>query len=477
MDRIEEVLREEERQIVISRTRIAGKYMAAPLVLSFTAIDYFFAPDLIIEFFRVRLAVIACVVSLVALYRLNIIKNKWYAVPSYFIALFLSFYNTYLAYRTGIEESAYYAGLNLIAIGGIYFLPLNFLQLTVLFFSIYGPYFLTVVLLDNQINTQLFVPNSAFMLSTAAMGYLVNYFFRLLRRSEITARLKLEDEINGKEEIIKKKTQEGIYLEKLASQFSPQVIEAIKTSKVPIDKKVRSEITCIFIDVQGSTGRSAKLDYSTYLKLLTEFFSECVEILLKHDVTVGTYLGDGLMAFTNAPYKTDDHLSRAMNACLDILRMHDRKKQYFSEVWRSEFNIRIGLNSGFAYVGFFPNENRGTYSAVGEAVNLTSRLCALSNQNSICVTKEVLQKLGKNLDDINVFPLGEEHSIKGFEGETFKLYSAAPVKVVTEKNGYLCPLCSAPVVEQADLGGTLLMKCSSCSFTDLIDKNLEKKTA
>ncbi len=185
-------------------------------------------------------------------------------------------------------------------------------------------------------------------------------------------------------------------------------------------------------------------------------------------MTIGTYLGDGLLAFVNAPQSNPRHAQVALEACMNVLKLHARKAGYYREKWRTEFNIRIGINTGYAQVGFYPSVKRGTYTVVGEPVNLASRLCARAQVNRVCVTKEFLKTVGTDLQGTRVSHQETCTTLKGFEGESFELYSISPPPEALQapKEGS-CPACGHPEQLGADLGETILVKCTQCGHTDV----------
>jgi adenylate cyclase len=343
---------------------------------------------------------------------------------------------------------------------------------------LYGPWVIAALTSSTSITLSSLVPHSAFMASTMLIASITTYTTYLLRRAELETRLKLEEQLTISEKVIEKKTNEGVYLEKLTTQFSPQVVKAIKDGEISLDTRIRRQITCIFIDIENSTGRSRRLDYETYTGILSDFFSRCSELLLEHNVTIGTYLGDGMMAFVNAPGLTENHQATAVEACLAVLREHRKMHNYFKEKWRTDFNIRIGINAGYSSVGFFPDFKRGTYTAVGETINLTSRLCAHAEPNSICVTKTFLKNIANDIQDGAIFPLELKSPIKGYESDFMELLTVRPVLndneiVIQAENS--CPVCEGLLRIQADLGGTFLIACTKCDHIDIVAKNQNKQ--
>ena len=141
-------------------------------------------------------------------------------------------------------------------------------------------------------------------------------------------------------------------------------------------------------------------------------------------------------AFKSTETHVREFAEQAVEACLKLLEMHNKKRRYYTERWRTTFNIRIGVNTGYAHLGFFPNERRGTYTALGGTVNLAARLCSMASPNSVCVTKHQLKRVADGLPRSYIELKSEDSDIKGFGNEKFELYTIKPLiseKAVREK--------------------------------------------
>ena len=112
-------------------------------------------------------------------------------------------------------------------------------------------------------------------------------------------------------------------------------------------------------------------------------------IVFKHQGTLDKYIGDAVMAFWGAPYEEVGHAARTCDAALEMME-HVRKLQI---KWQAEgkpqLDIGIGLNSGVASVGNMGSALRYGYTALGDAVNLTSRLEGMNKEygTNILVTE------------------------------------------------------------------------------------------
>ena len=137
-------------------------------------------------------------------------------------------------------------------------------------------------------------------------------------------------------------------------------------------------ITTLFSDIAGFTTLSESLAPDELVKLLGEYFERMSETIREHQGTVDKYIGDAIMAFWGAPRPLADH---ALFACRCALQMRDRllaMQAEWARLGRPAISARIGINTGVAVVGNIGSPNRMNYTAMGDAVNLASRLEGLN---------------------------------------------------------------------------------------------------
>lgn len=136
----------------------------------------------------------------------------------------------------------------------------------------------------------------------------------------------------------------------------------------------RMDITVMFADLEGFTPVSEMLTPEELVSLINEFLGEMTALILDEGGTIDKYEGDLIMAFFGAPIPLEDHAQRA---CRTALRMQARMRQ-LRKTWSRrglpELRVRIGLHSGPAIVGNMGSEFRFNYTAMGDTVNLASRL-------------------------------------------------------------------------------------------------------
>ncbi|MCX6135950.1 MAG: adenylate/guanylate cyclase domain-containing protein [Ignavibacteriales bacterium] len=134
------------------------------------------------------------------------------------------------------------------------------------------------------------------------------------------------------------------------------------------------EITTLFADIEGFTRMAEKLGPQNTVGILNSYLTEMTNVIIEEHGTLDKYIGDAIMAFWNAPLDNPDH---ALHACTAALRMQ-KKLTGLHAKWvrfgKPMVNQRIGVNTGKAVVGNMGAEAKFNYTAVGDAVNLASRL-------------------------------------------------------------------------------------------------------
>ncbi|MGO1117410.1 CHASE2 domain-containing protein [Rhodovibrionaceae bacterium A322] len=140
------------------------------------------------------------------------------------------------------------------------------------------------------------------------------------------------------------------------------------------------DLTLLFCDIRSFTSISESMSAEELTGFLNAFLTPMTDVVLTNDGTIDKYMGDNIMAFWNAPLDDDNH---ARNGCLTALQMQARLEEKLPE-WKAEaeeagrpfstIRIGIGVNSGECCVGNLGSQQRFDYSALGDPVNLASRL-------------------------------------------------------------------------------------------------------
>ena len=157
--------------------------------------------------------------------------------------------------------------------------------------------------------------------------------------------------------------------------LSPDVIDRVLENpsllRLGGEKRI---ITSFFSDVAGFTSISESLSPEDLVNLLNDFLSEMTNIILSYGGTLDKYEGDAIIAFWNAPLDQPDHAVRACRAALECQKRLEELRPVFAQKSGHELLMRVGLNSGPAVVGNMGSHSRFDYTAMGDTINMASRL-------------------------------------------------------------------------------------------------------
>ncbi|MFT4629348.1 MAG: adenylate cyclase [Porticoccaceae bacterium] len=182
----------------------------------------------------------------------------------------------------------------------------------------------------------------------------------------------------------------------------------------------RRRMTIHFSDIVGFTSIAENMPPEELVEELGSYFSTMRGVLQQHEGIVDKFMGDGILAFFNAPLKVDLHEIRACHAALEAQEKlaADRKKR--ANEGRPEFYARVGLSVGEVIVGNIGTPERFAYTVIGDAVNLASRLESLNKvyATSIIAPGELVTSTGdafvwRRLDRVAV--VGRVASTEVFE--------------------------------------------------------------
>ncbi len=475
---------ERERLFEIQRgMRFICSRFALPLYMVFWFADLLYAPDRKWEFLLLRL----CVVP-VGVWIYNNIE-KYTSLPQVEL---ISFVNTVICssiinimiFYTGGSNSLYYAGLNLISVGSFYFVPWRSFFLWLLVATNYGPYY-TFAALEyyktgsiGSINS--FLVNGFFVTGTVVIALSIRLFHLRVRREVVKGNLALKAEITSRETVIRQKTDEAVQLTTLSRQFSPQVVEAIRTGQTTLSSGVHRSLICaLFIDVVNSTNRVTRIDQGDLSKVIGMFMDDTIRVLLKYDLTVDKFLGDGVLAFSNDPIHRADFVERALSAAIEINQKIKGRQDDYLNLWLNKFEIRCGLASGYANVGFYGSEKYfRSYTAIGPVMNLAARLCSEAQPNQIFVSHDVERRLRIREQGFEINYIGAK-TLKGFEEDLLKVYqvnyslSGGPDSTVNSE----CPKCTSLLHIETDANGLFILKCRNCGLEQSSTSFTKKKAA
>lgn len=141
------------------------------------------------------------------------------------------------------------------------------------------------------------------------------------------------------------------------------------------------EISVLFSDIRGFTSLSEKSTPEQVVELLNEYFSLQAKAIFESGGTLDKYIGDAIMAFWGAPTEMSDHALRAVETALVMSeKLIDFRAACVAKgmLLGNDLDVGIGVHSGSAVVGFIGSESKLDYTAIGDTVNLSSRIEGLT---------------------------------------------------------------------------------------------------
>lgn len=156
------------------------------------------------------------------------------------------------------------------------------------------------------------------------------------------------------------------------------VRELVQSGRTAQIGGVRRRLTIHFSDIAGFTSIAEDLGPERMVDELGDYFATMCDVLVRHRGTLDKFMGDGILAFFNAPLEVPDH---EIAACQAALEAQERLARYRAERAaddRPAFSARIGLAVGEVVVGNIGTADRFAYTVIGDTVNLASRLESLN---------------------------------------------------------------------------------------------------
>jgi class 3 adenylate cyclase/tetratricopeptide (TPR) repeat protein len=177
--------------------------------------------------------------------------------------------------------------------------------------------------------------------------------------------------------------------------YTPKFLaDKILTSRSAIEGE-RKLVTVLFADVANFTSLSEKLDPEEIHEIMDACFKILMDEIHKYEGTINQFTGDGVMALFGAPLAHEDHAQRACHAALAIQNSLDQYSQKLKEDLSIDFKMRIGLNSGPVVVGAIGDDLRMDYTAIGDTINLASRMQTSAAPGTVLVSSHT-QRLAKD---------------------------------------------------------------------------------
>ena len=204
--------------------------------------------------------------------------------------------------------------------------------------------------------------------------------------------------------------QKSERISRLKQFLAPQVAELVEHSDQGLLDGQRREVVAIFGDLRGFTAFSARATPDAILAVLREYYEAIGAVTARHEATLIRFAGDGVMVLVNAPVACENPAQRGVRLAIDM----QGAVQSLAAAWNADgcaIGFGVGVAMGPATVGTLGYHGRLDYTAIGNVVNLASRLCGLADDAQILLDPVVTEHVG---DSIALASIGER-PIKGYD--------------------------------------------------------------
>jgi len=225
--------------------------------------------------------------------------------------------------------------------------------------------------------------------------------------------------------LAKQAEDEAVARHNLSRLLSPNLVEEVVKGTIAMEKGGQTrEATVLFSDIRGFTPMSERLDAQALVSLLNEYFEIMVDIVFRHEGTLDKFIGDEIMAVFGAPVHQTDHAERAVRAALDMMKALDDFNRFRVANGGESIHVGCGINCGQLVAGYMGSTRTLSYTVMGDAVNVASRLCSVAKPGEVLVGKPMYDRLSDQFEFEEFPPM----SLKGKSQKVpiFKVRGALP---------------------------------------------------
>jgi adenylate cyclase len=214
-----------------------------------------------------------------------------------------------------------------------------------------------------------------------------------------------------------RKRIKGAFRQYVAPLVIEEMLKDPERMKLGGQEKV---LTVLFSDLWGFTGYSERYAPHEMIAFLSEYFEKMSQKVFQHWGTLKEYVGDELMAIFGAPLDQPDHAQRACSTALEMRQALTALREEWVRIGRPALRARMGINSGPMLVGNLGSRYRFAYGALGDNVNLGSRLEGLNREygTEIIIGENTARLVGdafrlRELDLVRV--KGRQNAVRVYE--------------------------------------------------------------
>lgn len=247
-----------------------------------------------------------------------------------------------------------------------------------------------------------------------------NFDYRIpeIRKDELGALVKSFNRMAS--ELKKKEILKGVFNRYVSPHVADEILKEPERIRLGGERRV---VTVFFADIRGFTSFSNRMSPEEIVELLNRYFSLITETIFRFEGTIDKFIGDAVMSVFGSPIRSESHLEEGVKAAFAIKKTIEKTNTFRESRGLSPLHVGIGLDSGEVIVGNMGSHLRMDYTAVGEAVNVASRLTGLARGGEILITELIYEAVKDNI----IAEKMPEVWIKGIDAE-LKLYNIVGLK-------------------------------------------------
>src|SRR5580698_3925663 len=213
----------------------------------------------------------------------------------------------------------------------------------------------------------------------------------------------------------------------IARLIPPSIVEQVVKGELTIEKGGRqTEVTMLFSDIRGFTTMSDGRPPQEIVNTLNEYFEVMVDILFKYTGTLDKFVGDEIIGLFGAPIAIDDAPFKAVACGLAMLQGLEEFNRTRAAENQTAIRIGIGVNTGNVITGSIGSTRALQYTAIGDAMNVASRLVNVASPGEIIVSESTYKNVAGRIEATVLPPV----KVKG-KAEELKVYRVTGLRSTT----------------------------------------------
>lgn len=194
---------------------------------------------------------------------------------------------------------------------------------------------------------------------------------------------------------------ESLEKQRIRSTFSryvsPKVVDLMLKTDQDFLKVDRALLTVLFSDIRGFTSITERTTPDILMSFLNEHLAAMTEVIDRYEGTVDKFVGDEVVALFGAPMPMEDHARRAVCTALEMQQAHQKLMAGWVKAGYEAVPIGIGINTGEMIVGNIGCQRQMDYTAIGDNMNLASRICGVARGGQVLISQATYQLIRQDV--------------------------------------------------------------------------------